>query len=55
MFVLIAVMTASNQTNIVKNLSKELSENLNISADEFVKEDFDLKVKIFCLNNFFFF
>jgi len=35
-------MAASN--NIVKNLSKELSENLNINGDEFVKEDFDLKV-----------
>jgi hypothetical protein len=46
-------MTASNQTNIVKNLSKELSENLNINADEFVKEDFDLKVNIFYLNSFY--
>jgi len=29
--------------SIVKNLVKDLSENLNVNGDEFLKEDFDLK------------
>lgn len=35
--------TANSNTNVIKNLIKDISENLNVNGDEFTKENFDLK------------
>lgn len=35
--------TNSSQSKIVKNLVKEISDDLNVNGEEFVKEDFDVK------------
>lgn len=34
---------SANQSNVVRQLTKTLSENLNLNGEEFVKEEFDVK------------
>ena len=36
-------LNTSQSSSIIKSLIKELGENLNVNADEFVKDEFDLK------------
>ena len=36
-------MSSATQSGIVKNLVKEISDDLDVNGEEFVKEDFDVK------------